>query len=96
MAQKTDPRKVGLVEVQAEPLMPALGYNLSGHPPVHPNVLERASLAVGHHRATSGTRFKRFGLKDSILVILSRRLMLPALGHAAQRRIDEKTIKFLK
>jgi hypothetical protein len=89
-------REVGLVEAQAEPLMHALGYKLSGHSLVHPNVLERATLAVGHRRATWSTRIERFGLKDSILVMLSRRLMLPALGQAAQRRIDEKTIKYLK
>ncbi len=94
--RKQTPREIGLVEAQAEPLMRALGYEPSSHHPVHPNALGRLALAIGHRRATWGTRIKRFGLKDSILVMVSRRLMLPALGHAAQRRIDEKTIKYLK
>lgn len=93
---KQTPRDIGLVEARAEPLMRKLGYDLSGHDPVHPGILERVALAIGHRRATWGTRIERFGLKDSLLVMLSRRFKVPALGHAAQHRINEKEVKYLK
>lgn len=94
--RKQSPREIGLVEGQAKALMDSLGYELSGHDIIHPNALEKFGLAVGHRRATWGSRIERYGLKDSLLVMLSRRLKLPALGRAAQLRVDEKTIKYLK
>jgi hypothetical protein len=94
--RKQSPREIGLVEAQAKPLMHTLGYEPSGHPLVHPSALGRLTLAIGQRRATWGTRIKRFGLRDSLLVVISRRLKIPVLGHAAQGRIDEKTVKHLK
>ncbi|MEM1159325.1 MAG: sulfotransferase [Pseudomonadota bacterium] len=93
---KQTPREIGLVEARVGTLLPALGYELSGHPPVVPGPLARARLALQQRTFTWSTRFKRFGVRDPLLAMLARRLGRPELGRAAQRRIDKAKEQFVK
>ena len=90
-------RDLGLVEARLGPLLTARGYAPSGHRPVFPRRMERVALQAMNKRAIWSLRVKRHGLRDPLLVGLAKRLRLPALGHAAQARIDARTVsEFLK
>lgn len=94
--RKQTPYEIGLVEAQAGDLLTELGYSPSGHPPVVPGAVKRMGLSVQHRRSVWQHRIQRFGVRDSAIVYLARRLRMPSLGAAAQRRIDEKTKAYLK
>lgn len=94
--RKQSPRDVGLVEAKIGPMLAAAGYHPSGIAPHHPSGFEKISLTLGNKRATWSRRIRRFGLLDPLVVAVAHRLRLPRLSENAQRRMDEKTIKWLK
>lgn len=94
--RKQTAREVGLVEGKIGPLLAAVGYEPSGHPPVVPTGLDKLRLRLENKRAIWKERIARFGLRDPLLVAFGHRLGLPALSAPAQRRIEEKTLKYLK
>ena len=94
--RKQSPREIGLVEARVGTLLEELGYAPSGHPPVVPNMPERWQLALQHRRFVWSTRFKRFGVRDSLVTMLAQRLGRPDLAQAARRRIDERKSQIAK
>lgn len=93
---KQTPREVGLVEGKIGPLLGAAGYEPSGHPPVVPSGLDKLRLKIQNKQAVWQKRIERYGWTDPLVVAVCHKLGLPALSEKAQRRMDEKILKYLK
>lgn len=93
---KQTPQEVGLVEGQLGSLLADLGYAPSGHPAIVPGPLQKLQLTIGHRWARWSVSIERFGWRDPIMAMLARRLRWPALGRAAQRRMDAVTTQRIK
>lgn len=94
--RKQSAREVGLVEAKIGSLLQDAGYEPSGHPAVHPGALAQFGLWAQNQRGKWRTRIKRHGLVDPLLVSLSNKLGIKALGQGARRRIDAGDVKYLK
>lgn len=94
--RKQSPREVGLVEAKIGELMTVAGYTPSGHPPVHPNALERAQLWAQNSRKKWASQFSRYGVKDPVILAVAAKLNLKPFARAAQRRVDEAQKDYLK
>ncbi|WP_299964556.1 sulfotransferase [uncultured Roseobacter sp.] len=94
--QKQTPREVGLVEGKIGPMLQQSGYPPSGHPLVHPGLLDRLGLWLQNKRAQWAWRIERHGLVDPVLVRIASRTGLPGLGRAAKKRMDNRKIHHLK
>lgn len=94
--RKQSPRDLGLVEGRLGPLLEARGYAPSGHPQISPNQAERMALLLEHKASIWKTRIKRYGVVDPLLISLGQRLPLDGPVRRARRRIDEKSIAYLK
>lgn len=90
------PREIGLVEYRIGALLTETGYAPSGPPAPPPGRLEGLALALQNRRAIWATRIERFGLLDPLVVAIANRLGLPGLGEGAQRRMDDKLVRYLK
>ena len=94
--RKQSPRELGLVEARLGPLLEARGYAPSGHPQITPNAFERLGLLLEDKKGVWQTRIRRYGLVDPLVLAIGRRLSLGGLVRRTKRRIDDKTIAFLK
>ena len=93
---KQTPRELGLVEPLFGDLLEARGYALSGHPQITPNKLQRMALMAGNKWGIWRTRVSRYGVADPLVLAFARRLYLDGLARRTKRRIDEKTLSYLK
>ena len=93
---KQSQREIALVENKIGKLLTDRGYEPSGVVPHAPSVLEKASLKFDNKRAQWTRRVRRYGIVDPLIIALARRLNAPELSAAAQRRLDDITIKHLK
>jgi hypothetical protein len=94
--RKQTPRDLGLVEPLFGDLLEARGYAPSGHPPISPNRFQRMGLMAENKWGAWQTRVSRYGIADPLLLAVSRRLYLDGLARRTKRRIDEKTLSYLK
>lgn len=94
--RKQSQREIGLVEAQLGDLLDTLGYTPSGHAPVVPNALERQQLALEQRKFVWSTRFKRFGVRDPLIDLVTRRIGLPNLGQASRQRMNLAMKQYLK
>ncbi len=94
--RKQSSREIGLVEAKIGHLLTASGYEPSGVRPHHPSMMEKAILLLGNKGAQWKSRIRRYGILDPFVVVLGRKLGSKKLAAAAKRRIDEKSLKYLK
>lgn len=94
--RKQTPEEIALVEGRIGPLLGAAGYAPSGHAPITLTALHRFGLALANRKAVWADRIRRFGLLDPLIVAVCRKLGLGRMGGRAQRRIDGKTLQYLK
>ncbi|WP_081536380.1 sulfotransferase [Rhodovulum sp. P5] len=94
--RKMTAREVGLVEHKVGGLLAQAGYAPSGYPARAPGRLGRLALRLNNRRLVLSRRIERYGLRDALLVFAASRLGVPSLAQGAQRRIDGKTVRYLK
>lgn len=94
--RKQTPREIGLIEAKIGPLLTATGYQPSGFAPLHPSGFEKLRLMLKNKRTHWTRRIQRYGLIDPVIVAVARKLRAPQLSAGAQRRIDDKTTRYLK
>jgi hypothetical protein len=94
--RRQTPQEVALIEGRLKDLLVARGYAPSGHDPIEPGAALKASLWIRNKSQVWKRRIGRFGVIDPVLVGLGKRLGIPALGRNARRRIDAKTVDYLK
>jgi hypothetical protein len=90
------PHEVGLVEAKLGSRLDARGYKASGLSPVPSGALKDLMLRAQSKRKVWARRFEDYGLVDPIIATVARRIRLPALARAAQKRIDSKIMASLK
>jgi hypothetical protein len=94
--RKLSPRDIGLIEARAGSLLAARGYAPSGHPPVRPGALQRAGLWLENKKGVWRTRIARYGIVDPLLLAVARRPGLGWLARGAKRRVEARTVAYLK
>ncbi len=94
--RKQTPHEIALVEGKIGPLLDQAGYAPSGHAPIYPGALERLSLKIRNKASIWRERIRRFGLADPLIVAIISKIDLESMGNRAQRRMDDKLLRFLK
>lgn len=94
--RKLSGREVALVESRVGGLLAAAGYAPSGERPAPPGRVVLLVLKFQNRASIWRRMIHRYGLVDPVLRGLGRRLGIEALRRPAARRMDEKTIKYLK
>jgi hypothetical protein len=90
------PRELALIEGRVGELLISRGYDSSGYDPIRPTSAERISLWFRNKLAVWNILLSRYGLVDSVLLALARHLNLPSLSCNARKRMDAKTVKYLR
>jgi hypothetical protein len=93
---KQSRREIELVENRIGPLLTASGYEAAHPGAIAPDTLEKAILFQRNKRAIWAKRIERYGLRDPLIVAVTKKLRLPSLGARAQRRMEDKMQSFLK
>ncbi len=94
--RKLTPQQIALVEHRVGDLLPGSGYALSGAPPPAPSAWMQARLRLSNRTFVWRDLIRRYGIADPVLRGVGRRLNIPALRRGPERRMDEKTVKYLK
>lgn len=94
--RKQSPREIAHVEHRVGNLLQARGYEPSGVEIPAPGMAERLHLALHNRAGIWKLRTERYGYFDPIVLGAARRLGVRPLARKMQRRIDDKTVKFLK
>lgn len=93
---KQTPAEVSELEYKLGDLLGLTGYAASEAGPNAPSLLRRMGLRLQDRRAVWAMRIERFGLVDSIVEMVSRRLGLESLGRSAKARMDERMKEIVK
>lgn len=94
--KKLTPEEIGLVEGKAGAMMAARGFEASGYPRLQPGRLKRAALSLQNRAARIAFSIRRYGAVLTFLDIAGRRLPLGPIAVFARRKINEKTLQYLK
>jgi len=94
--RKQTAQEIGLVEAKIGNRLSLAGYTQSEHARIQPSPAMKARLWLQNKRGVWKFRVSRFGFRDPFVAALSKRLGLSSINRNAQRRIDEKTIQYLK
>lgn len=93
---KQTAQELGELEHKIGDLLRARGYEPSGNSIAQPSKWRAITLALKNRQYVITERIRRFGLVDTLLLTLSRRLKLRKLQRDVQLRKDEKLRAFLK
>jgi hypothetical protein len=88
--RKMSPREAQLIAGRAGDLLTACGYEHSEGGAAMPNVLERIGLTYRDFVGRWAWRFRRLGVVDPLVSAVCRRLGMPGLAGAANRRIQDR------
>ncbi|KQI73618.1 hypothetical protein AN191_01695 [Loktanella sp. 5RATIMAR09] len=88
--------EVSLVEQKIGTLLSTSGYTASGYLSAVPSTAKKLSLWAINKRGVWRFRFKRYGVYDTLVSFLSRRLHIAPLGRRAKQRMEAADIKNLK
>lgn len=94
--KKLTPEEIGLVEGKAGAMMATRGFEASGYPGLQPGRLKRAMLDLQNRGARIAFSIRRYGAVLTFLDIAGRRLPLGPIAVFARRKINEKTLQYLK
>jgi len=94
--RKLTPREIGFVEGRAQDLMTARGFLPSGHPPVTPGRFGEFALKLHNRAGRIRFSIRRYGFVWTFLEIAGRRAGLAWLAAFAQRKIDDRVVRYLK
>lgn len=94
--RKQTPREIGLVEGRIGALLQGRGYAPSGHPVILPGAFGRCLLWASSRRFVWGNKFQRYGVRDSVLDFVARRLRMRRLARKLADRFSEIDAQHVK
>lgn len=94
--RKMTEREVSWVEGRVGPLLETSGYAPSGFGAQAPEGISLRMLSLKNRVGHVQTRIKRYGVKDTVITALARRMGWTDMERAANRRIQQKAIAYLK
>ncbi|MEM8875847.1 MAG: sulfotransferase [Planctomycetota bacterium] len=94
--RKLTAKEIGLVEGRVGSLLPARGYQPSGHPPIKPGPFQRLALRLNDRRGRIAFRWKSLGLPLWATDVISRKFKLTGLQRHIEPKLLEARNRLLK